>query len=139
MNEPTVNWVYLGNVAIFTMIFQNEGDCNEGHAHTYDHPTLVCRGAVSIISNGKTTEFKENEIIAIPAGVTHLMIAKVPNTMVACIHALHDRKTGIVVDPKMIPEGTPPWSFSVPILEKDARAQDINVEDFREIANLKDR
>lgn len=125
MAAPTIRSVCLSGVAIFMMTFKNTGDEHEGHEHTFHHPSLVCRGSITILSNGLIHEFDEynSPIVAIPAGVRHTIIAKEPNTRVVCIQGLHSKENpGDILDEDMVPRGTPSQAF-VPLLLSEALKQ----------------
>lgn len=130
--DPLTKDGYLGNVAFFQMLFKNKGDRHHGHAHSYDHPTFVCRGAILAIVNGQETRFVEDDVIAIAYGVEHELVAEADNTMVLCVHAYHDRQDPRgVVDARSIPAGVHPSSFAVPLLIDDARAVIADFEALR--------
>lgn len=114
-----------GNLGIFQMTFKKVGEFNEGHAHSYHHFTLVAEGSVSIetIGSGKPpTICKQHDMIWIPKGVAHRMVALEAFTVVYCIHAIHKMDDpGDVLDESVIPGGTPDWVKAIPLLEGEAR------------------
>ena len=128
MSEPRIKIALAGSIYVHAMIFDKAGDMNQGHAHTYDHFTLVARGGVRIEYNGRSLDVPELEIIFIPKNVVHRMTALEDNTVVSCLHALHSRDNpGDILDGVVIPPGTPSWSTHVPLLAKDARLQGFDV------------
>lgn len=80
------------------MHFKNVGDEMEGHAHVYDHQTLLACGSLEAEVNGTKTTFTAPQVIFIKAGVVHKFTAKEPNTVAYCIHPLEpeDDKEDIV-------------------------------------------
>jgi quercetin dioxygenase-like cupin family protein len=131
MSEPTVKLASAGSIYVHAMIFAKAGDANQGHAHTYDHFTLIARGKVRVESNGREVDVPELEIVFIPKNVVHRITALEDNTVVCCLHALHSRDDpGEILDGTVIPPGTPPWALvtsAVPLLAADAKAQGIQV------------
>lgn len=125
MAAPVIRSVCLCGVAIFMMTFKNAGDEHEGHEHTFHHPSIVCRGSATFLSNGLIHEFDEynNPIVAIPAGVRHTIIAKEANTRILCVQGLHSKENpGDIIDEDMVPRGTPLNAF-VPVLLVEAFKQ----------------
>lgn len=124
-DSPCIQIASVGGVYVHMLVFKESGDANEGHAHTYDHVTLIAPGSrIAIESNGRRTEFEGPHLVVIPAGVAHRMIALEPWSTAVCIHALHAKDNpGDIIDPASVPEGTPPWAFAVPVLESESRKQ----------------
>lgn len=128
MSAPEVKMASTGSIYVRAMLFAKAGDVEQGHAHTYDHFTLVSSGKVRVESNGREVDVPELEIVFIPKNVVHRITALEDNTVVCCLHALHSKDNpGDILDGTVIPPGTPPWSFVVPLLAKDAEAAGIKV------------
>jgi plasmid replication initiation protein len=77
------------------MHFQNVGDVEHGHAHDFDHGTLVSSGAVLVETlDSETNEPLSQKIVEAPNFVfiekdkLHRLTALAENTVCACIHAL---------------------------------------------------
>jgi hypothetical protein len=77
------------------MHFKNIGDVELGHAHDFDHGTLVSSGSILVeILDSKTGKTISNKTIEAPNFVfieknkTHRITALSDNTVCACIHAL---------------------------------------------------
>ena len=66
------------------------GDTIEGHAHHFDHITLLATGAVTMKHDNGVNEFKAPYLIVTPKHVVHEFIATQPNTTLCCIHAIRD-------------------------------------------------
>ena len=86
------------------MHFLKAGDTEQGHAHSFDHLTLLAAGSLKVTVNGVSTDFKAPHMIYIKQGDTHELVALEDNTVAYCIHALRDHE-GDLLDPSMIPEG----------------------------------
>lgn len=106
MSEPVSSISCVANVFVKQMVFEKAGDVNEGHAHVFDHQTLLARGSVKAVVDNKTSYFTAPQIIFIKAGITHEFTATEDNTVCYCIHALRDGDDVCdIIDPAGIPEG----------------------------------
>ncbi|NDB86074.1 MAG: hypothetical protein EB127_25740 [Alphaproteobacteria bacterium] len=110
VRDDVLNSISLvSNLWIKQMIFANAGDMHPGHRHSFDHQTLLAKGSVDVIANGKTTTFVAPAIIYIKKGINHGMIARENMTVVYCIHPLRDgERVEDIIDPDFIPEGVMP-------------------------------
>lgn len=124
--ELCIQAVSSGNLAIYEMTFKTVGAMNEGHAHTFNHFTLVGSGRVLIESNNRSVEVGQGGKIWIPRGVAHRMTALEAWSIVWCIHAVHKKDDpGDVLDDAIIPPGTPDWLLAVPLLQGQAKREGI--------------
>jgi quercetin dioxygenase-like cupin family protein len=99
----------VSNMWVKQMLFENAGDVHPGHAHTFDHQTLLGAGKLEVWANGQTTEYEAPTIIYIKAGIRHGMRALSDKTVVYCIHPLRDgERVEDIIDPKNIPNGVWP-------------------------------
>ena len=99
----------VSNMWVKQMLFEHAGDVHPGHAHTFDHQTLLGAGKLEVWANGKTTEYEAPTIIYIRAGIRHGMRALADKTVVYCIHPLRDgERVEDIIDPKSIPNGVTP-------------------------------
>ena len=91
---------------VFVRMFHLEyfGDIVHGHAHTFDHITLLARGSVSMEANGVEKQYTAPTLIVTPKGVTHKFTALSIGTTLCCIHAIRD---GDGVDDIAPPDITP--------------------------------
>lgn len=124
MSDPVAKWLALGNIGIYMMDFKRAGDEHVGYPHTYAHPSIVARGAADVISNGIVDTFDEKNrpIAAIAPGVQHHIVAKEDNTRWLCVHAFFQKDNpGDIIDPDMVPKGTPPWTLAMPLLQAESR------------------
>lgn len=95
MALPEVKVVAISNIYSRLMHFVNKGDVEIGHAHTYDHATLLSSGAVlyEVLDgpNGNAVaakEFKAPGYIFVEKDKYHRITALEDNSVCACIHAL---------------------------------------------------
>lgn len=120
MDQPYNAITCLANVFIKQMHFRKAGDTEQGHAHCFDHTTLVGAGAVDITVRGKTTRFTAPHMVYIKAGEVHELTAVEDNTVCYCIHALRDGDgVGDILDPASVPEGVNPQALSKSLLISD--------------------
>ena len=92
---PSIKIMCISNVYTRLMHFKNAGDIELGHAHDFDHGTLVSSGAVLVeildYKTGKPTSQKTIEapnFVYIEKDKLHRLTALADNTVCACIHAL---------------------------------------------------
>ena len=96
MAEPKVKIIAISNVYARCMYFQNKGDIELGHCHTYDHGTLVASGSVLVEmldDDGKvigSRPFIAPSFIFIDKLRQHKITALEDKTVAVCIHALRD-------------------------------------------------
>lgn len=106
MSEPIVELGCVANLFSRMMYFKNAGDVEQGHTHAFDHLTLLAKGSLSVVVEGKTTEFTAPHMIYIKADKKHELTALTDETVAYCIHALRDAANpDVILDPSMIPEG----------------------------------
>lgn len=72
-------------------LFNNAGDTHEGHAHAFDHITLLASGSVKMVHDNGEAEFKAPHLIVTPKGIKHQFTALEPNTVFCCIHAIREK------------------------------------------------
>jgi mannose-6-phosphate isomerase-like protein (cupin superfamily) len=108
MAEPIQKITCVKNLWLRQMLFLHAGDVNEGHAHTYDHVTLLAHGSVRVVVNGESTDFTAPHMIYIQAGKLHHIEALENGTVAYCVHALRDSETHDIIDPDQIPLGINP-------------------------------
>lgn len=90
MSTPVTDLKIVDNVFVKLHRFLNAGDTHEGHAHTFDHITLLATGKVLMKHDGGEQEFTAPHLIVTPKGVVHQFTALEPNTVFCCIHAIRD-------------------------------------------------
>ena len=103
MNQPNVNIGCVKNLFVRQMHFANAGDSEQGHAHQFDHMTLLAKGRMSVRINDEVTEFTAPQMIYIKAELQHELVALSENTVAYCIHALRE-ESGDILDVDMVPK-----------------------------------
>lgn len=86
------------------MFFRHAGDYEQGHAHDYDHLTLLAAGSLKVTVDGQSTVYKAPHMIYIHKDKQHELVALEDKTVAFCIHARRDIE-GNVIDPTMVPNG----------------------------------
>lgn len=104
MSNPVTGLKIVDNVFVKMHHFLNVGDTHNGHAHKFDHITLLASGKVLMKHDNGEQEFTAPHLIVTPKGVTHQFTALEPNTVFCCIHAIRD---GDGVDDVASPNITP--------------------------------
>lgn len=113
---PVVHVGCVANLFSRQMHFMDVGDREEGHAHQFDHLTLLAHGKLKVTVNGKTSEFSAPTMIYIRAEYIHELEALEPNTVTYCIHALRNpNNSGDILDPASIPAGVDPRDVAQPV------------------------
>ena len=110
MASPAIKIMCISNVYTRLMHFQNVGDIEHGHAHDFDHGTLVSSGAVLVeILDSATKQPVSQKTIEAPNFVfiekdkLHRLTALADNTVCACIHALRTNDEELL-EPDFLPE-----------------------------------
>ena len=105
MALPENRFTCVSNLWLRQMVFKSKGDANEGHAHNYDHVTLLTTGSVRVHVEGQTSDFAAPQMIYIKQGKVHYIEALEDNTIAFCVHALRDNETGDILAQDQIPLG----------------------------------
>ena len=106
MAYPEVKIGGVANLYSRQMHFKNVGDIEHGHAHQFDHLTLLAAGKLQVTVEGRVSEFTAPHMIYIKKDKMHELVALEPNTVAYCIHALRlGGEVDDIVDPSMVPEG----------------------------------
>lgn len=104
MSGPLVKITCVSNIFSKQMHFLKAGDAEEGHAHSFDHTTLLASGRLRLRALGTDTDFTAPQHIFIKAGVQHELTALEDNTVAYCIHALRDPDNPEkIIDPESLP------------------------------------
>lgn len=90
MSTPVTDLKIVDNVFVKMHRFINTGDTHDGHAHTFDHITLLATGKVLMKHDNGEQEFTAPHLIITPKGIVHQFTALEPNTVFCCIHAIRD-------------------------------------------------
>lgn len=100
----------VDNVFVKLHKFVNAGDTHQGHAHVFDHITLLATGSVTMKHDNGEQDFNAPYLIVTPKGITHQFIAKEANTVFCCIHAIRE---GSEVDSIASQDITPEQAFEL--------------------------
>lgn len=90
MSEPITDLKLVDNVFVKMHRFLNAGDTHQGHAHVFDHITLLASGKVLMKHDNGEQEFTAPHLVVTPKGITHQFVALEPGTVFCCIHAIRD-------------------------------------------------
>lgn len=109
LNMPEASIGLVSNMWVKMMHFKKAGEIEQGHAHVFDHLTLLASGALRVVVNGVSSDFKAPHMIYIKKDAVHELTALEDNTVAYCIHALRDGD-GVedIIDPDSIPAGSKP-------------------------------
>lgn len=107
-NQPIIALGLVANLWTRQMHFEKAGDCEQGHAHQFDHCTLLAHGSLTITVDGNSKDFVAPQMIYIKAGMEHELKALEDDTVAFCIHALREKETGNIISPDMLPAGITP-------------------------------
>lgn len=99
----------VANLFSKQMHFKKAGDAEEGHAHLFDHLTLLASGKLRVTVDGNARDFRAPQMVYIQAGKLHELVALEDNTVAYCIHALRDGDAvGDIIDADMCVGGQLP-------------------------------
>ena len=115
MSQPIVHIGCVANLFSRMMRFEKAGDTELGHAHQFDHLTLLAKGTLKVTVEGVATEFTAPHMIYIHKDKVHELEALTDETVAYCIHALRDKDNNEILDPSMIPAGVNPLSIAGPV------------------------
>lgn len=90
MSEPLTDLKLVDNVFVKMHRFVNAGDTHQGHAHVFDHITLLASGKVLMKHDNGEQEFTAPHLIVTPKSITHQFTALEAGTVFCCIHAIRD-------------------------------------------------
>lgn len=110
MSSPATDLKLVDNVFVKMHQFIDIGDTHQGHSHSFDHITLLATGSVTMKHDNGEQDFTAPHLIVTPKGIAHQFIAKEPNTIFCCIHAIRD---GSEVDNVASQDITPEQAFEL--------------------------
>jgi hypothetical protein len=110
VSNPITDIKIIDNVFVKLHKFVHVGDTHQGHAHVFDHITLLATGKVLMKHDNGEQEFTAPHLIVTPKGITHQFTALEPNTVFCCIHAIRD---GSEVDDVASQDITPKQVFEL--------------------------
>jgi len=136
MAEPKIKIVAISNVYTRLMHFQNKGDVEIGHIHTYDHATMVSSGSILYevldSQDGNTIakkEFKAPGYVFVDKDKYHRLTALEDNTICVCIHAMRSIDQNII-PPDILIEPIHSISNGFDVEDKLKELTNINLESF---------
>ena len=110
MADPKIKIMCISNVYTRMMHFEKTGDVELGHAHDFDHGTLVSSGSVFVeILDPITKESVSQKTIEAPNFIfieknkLHRLTSLSDDTVCACIHALRTNDEELL-DPDFLVE-----------------------------------
>lgn len=75
---------HVDNILAKLMLLK-EGQATVGHAHHYDHMTLIAKGSLKVIVGDQTDIYRAPSAIHVKAGMHHILIA-LEDSIAYCIH-----------------------------------------------------
>jgi dTDP-4-dehydrorhamnose 3,5-epimerase-like enzyme len=95
----------VDNVFVKMMHLYFIGNKVQGHAHTFDHITLLAKGKVVMrVEGGEGVEHASPKLIVTPKGIVHEFEALTPDCLLCCVHAIRDGDTEADIAPPNITE-----------------------------------
>lgn len=123
IDQPHVQIGCVANLFSRMMHFKKVGDTEQGHAHAFDHLTLLASGKLQVTVEGKVSEFTAPHMIYIHKDKQHELVALEDNTVAYCIHALRDGDgVGDIIDPSSVPTGVNVLTVSKPLVKTPCNA-----------------
>jgi quercetin dioxygenase-like cupin family protein len=110
VSNPITDLKLVDNVFVKMHRFLNAGDTHQGHAHVFDHITLLANGKVLMKHDNGEQEFTAPHLIVTPKGITHQFTALEAGTVFCCIHAIRE---GSDVDDVASQDITPEQAFEL--------------------------
>lgn len=110
MADPKIKTIAISNVYARCMYFENKGDIEMGHCHTYDHGTLIAHGIVLVEmldDDGKVIgarPFVAPSFVFIDKMRKHRITALEDKTVAVCIHAMRDVDGDIIPSECLVEE-----------------------------------
>ncbi len=81
---------FVDNVFVKMFSLHGTGDKMSGHAHTFDHITLLAKGTVLMRAKGQEVEHTAPKLLVTPKGIEHEFEAVTTDCLLCCIHAVRD-------------------------------------------------
>jgi quercetin dioxygenase-like cupin family protein len=98
--DPEVQLTCVSNLFMRSMHFKHAGDIEQGHAHVFDHVSLLTAGSAKVTVNGVSKVFTAPHAIFIRRDWMHEIEALEDHTIMICIHALRNgERAEDIVDP----------------------------------------
>ena len=124
MSSPLTDLKIVDNVFVKLHRFIEVGDTHEGHAHAFDHITLLASGSVKMVHDNGESEFKAPHLIVTPKGIKHQFTALEPNTVFCCIHAIREKnELDAIADPNITEEQAWELLSNAPLIKEQLTEQ----------------
>lgn len=110
MAKPKVKIIAISNVYARCMYFENKGDVELGHYHTYDHGTLVSSGSFLVEMLNDDDVVIASKTFATPSFIfinklkKHKITALENKSTAVCIHAMRDIEGNILSSDFLVDE-----------------------------------
>ena len=105
MSDAITDLKLVDNVFVKLHYLPEVGSTHDGHAHTFDHITLLSTGAVRMKHDNGEQCFEAPHLIVTPKGIKHQFTALQAGTVFCCIHAIREGdELDSVADPHITPE-----------------------------------
>jgi hypothetical protein len=89
--DELIEFHFADGVMVKQIPFRRAGVGRPGHKHTYDHTSMLAKGALRIWCDGTLLgDFKAPTGIFIRANAFHTMVALEDDTLLYCIHNTHN-------------------------------------------------
>lgn len=83
-----------GGVYVKQLILASAGDTVLGHAHAFDHLSLLAKGVVDVEVEGVNTRYTAPTAVNVKAGLRHQIRAVVPDCLWYCVHSVPEELRG---------------------------------------------
>lgn len=80
----------VDNVFVKMIPLRSVGDKVQGHAHVFDHITLLSVGSVLMKHDNGEATYNAPCLIITPKGITHQFTSLTDFSLLCCIHAIRD-------------------------------------------------
>lgn len=88
--EMTGDIRFVDNVFVKMIPLAKVGDKVQGHAHVFDHITLLSVGSVLMKHDNGEATYTAPCLIVTPKGITHEFTSLTDFSLLCCIHAIRD-------------------------------------------------
>jgi hypothetical protein len=129
MSLPSIKFICASNVFSRLLHFRKKGDSESGHAHIYDHATLISSGSVryEVLDGQDGNVIASKDVVApnfvfVEKNKYHRITALENNTVCACIHALRTNDEELVEPDFFIESTNTTGRLSQIIKEKTGKA-----------------
>jgi quercetin dioxygenase-like cupin family protein len=90
LNDVQSQIQVVSNLFVKLMTLETPGQKIHGHAHTYDHVTLLSTGSVWMRKEGQEERHDAPKLLVTQAGIEHEFECIEGPALLSCIHAIRD-------------------------------------------------